>query len=343
MPAKKRPPVGLVTIAFLISIFSVAGQAQTRLRLRTPQALLNLLEKEDRDCVLQNGGLSKTVTARPIHLAADGSQQILIKGSGVCLCGAQNCYFWIYRKTGEKYELLLTGTGATKVRAGPRRSAHGYRDVISESHASANETIIRTYRYDGSEYLAHDCVNRAYYNDAGEYTREPTFRPCEVEKKSEPLVTLPSSILASELTTLDNRHLKLSDYPDRVIVLNIFAAWCIPCRSNVWDLIALKQNYHAYPIEVITVVMDSKNHDQDIGDVRKALGAGINFPVVWDQDDFVASLMKVMNKRAIIPQTYVIDRNGVVQKVFLGFAPAKSPLLLRRAIDKISRQPNTSP
>ena len=135
----------------LTAISATAVQAQGRRPLKAPQALIDVLEKEDRDCVVQEGGLAKAVTVRSMPLANDRSQQILVKGSGLCLCGAQNCHFWIYRKRGDKYELLLTGTGSTKVRAG-RTSAKGYRDVISESHASAVETIIRTYRYDGSGY-----------------------------------------------------------------------------------------------------------------------------------------------------------------------------------------------
>lgn len=186
MPAKKILSFGILVIGIAFMASSVTCvQAQSRPPLRAPKALLDLLEKEDRDCVVQGGGLAKAVTVKSMQLANDRSQQILVKGSGSCLCGAQNCYFWIYRRRANKYELLLTGTGSTQVRAG-RTSAKGYRDVISESHASAVETIIRTYRYDGSGYRPQSCVNRAYYNDDGQYTKKPIFRPCEGEKKSEP-------------------------------------------------------------------------------------------------------------------------------------------------------------
>jgi len=162
---------------FLISIFATISHGQTRARLNAPPALVDVLDSEDRDCVVTNGGVHKSVRVQPIQLAADHSPQILVRGSGLCLCGAQNCKFWIYRKTGSKYELLLTGTGSTSVKAG-RASAKGYRDVISTSHASANETILRTYRYDGSQYQLQRCVNRAYYDDNGKYTTKPFDRPC---------------------------------------------------------------------------------------------------------------------------------------------------------------------
>lgn len=168
----------LITNAFLICILATISHGQTRSGLKAPKELLNVLEPDDRNCVATNGGLSKSVHVQAIQLAADHGRQILVRGSGLCLCGAQNCGFWIYRKIGNRYELLLKGTGATKVRAG-QESAKGYRDVISESHASANETILRTYRYDGSQYQPQRCVSRAYYDDNGKYVKKPIDRPCQ--------------------------------------------------------------------------------------------------------------------------------------------------------------------
>ena len=167
----------ILIACLLISLVPGAIQGQSRRHLSAPTALLEILDKEDRDCVVTNGGLGKAVHVQSIQLAAGRTTQILVRGSGLCLCGAQNCLFWIYRKTGNRYELLLSGTGSTKVSAG-QKSAHGYREVISESHASANETILRTYRYDGSQYQLERCVNRAYYDDNGKYTKKPTYRPC---------------------------------------------------------------------------------------------------------------------------------------------------------------------
>lgn len=170
----KRRFVSVGTLAacsFLIAFLCARVEAQKR-RLTAPESLLEVLEREDRDCVVSGGGLRKAVTVQPIQLSTRNGQQILVKGSGLCLCGAQNCYFWIYRKTRSTYELLLAGAGSTKVRAG-KQFANGFRDVISESHASAMETIIRTYRYDGAHYQLQRCVSRAYYD-----TKRPTYRPC---------------------------------------------------------------------------------------------------------------------------------------------------------------------
>jgi hypothetical protein len=179
-------PGFLISCCFLIVIASSTTYAQRR-SIPPPKSLLQILDKDDRDCVLTNGGLSKSVRVRSIRLAADGSQQIVVRGSGSCLCGAQNCGFWIYRKQGGKSELLLTGAGSTKIQAA-RHSVNGYRDVVSESHASASETIIRTYRFDGAHYGLQRCVRRVDYDQSGNPTKTPGFLPCE-ERKADPADT----------------------------------------------------------------------------------------------------------------------------------------------------------
>lgn len=155
------------------------------------------------------------------------------------------------------------------------------------------------------------------------------------------IVELPSSILDQELTTIDNRHLKLSDYSDRTIVLNLFASWCGPCRMNLPDLIDLKRSYVGHLIEVIGVV--SQKNDPDIDAVRKFVrDQGVNFQVIWDTENFGDSLVKAVNGRSLLPQTLVIVR-GTVRTTFFGFNPSMTPQQLRQTLNRIGQEPRKSP
>jgi thiol-disulfide isomerase/thioredoxin len=344
---KIRSIVVVITSAVLISIIANAGQAQTRSGLNAPKELLDVLDKEDRDCVVTNGGLSKSVRVQAIQLAADHSRQILVRGSGLCLCGAQNCGFWIYRKTGNRYELLLKGTGSTKVRAG-EKSAKGYRDVISESHASANETILRTYRYDGSQYQVQSCVNRAYYDDNGKYVKKPIDRPCEGETKSQTYLTVPASVLEQELTTIDNRTLKLADYSDRIIIVGLFASWCAPCLMMIPDLDKISKS-HGNRLQIIGVV--THEADPQIDSVRRFTSTlSVTFPVAWENIGFSESLSRSVNGPgaiSAIPQIFVIDKEGRIRKFFKGYNRANTMPLLRAELHKIEieefNQPTKTP
>lgn len=332
-----------VTFLFMVAlmglIFSAPCQGQRRSRLKAPKALLDLIDKDDRDCVLQTG-LQKSVSVTPIQLAHDGTRQILIKGAGVCLCGAQNCPFWIYRKSGNDYELLLTGTGSTRVRAG-RRSAKRYRDVISQSHASAAETIIRTYRYDGARYQLTHCVNRAYYDDNGTYTKRPTYRSCGGENSTETYVTLPADLRDLELPTIDKRTLKLSDYSGRTVVVSLIASWCFPCLQTLSEFDKISRSYSpgVQLIGVATTVGDPQ-----VEALRRMIAnRDLKMPIVWENGGFSQSLSKLANAPETLPQTFVLDAHGQIRRQFNGYNPANTPTLFRMALDEIKAEENRKP
>ena len=155
------------------------------------------------------------------------------------------------------------------------------------------------------------------------------------------LVTLPSSILDRELTTIDGRQLKLSDFSNRTIVLNLFASWCGPCRMNLPDLIDLKRTYVGHPIEVIGLV--SQKNDPDLDAVRKFVrDRSVNFEVIWDTENFGDSLIKAVNGRSLLPDTFIIVR-GNVRKTFFGFNASMTPQQLRQTLDQIGQEPGKSP
>jgi thiol-disulfide isomerase/thioredoxin len=155
------------------------------------------------------------------------------------------------------------------------------------------------------------------------------------------IVELPSSILDQELTTIDDRHLKLSDYSNRTIVLNLFASWCGPCRLNLPDLIDLKRSYVGHPIEVMGLI--SRKTDPDIEAARAFVrDQRVNFPVVWDTENLGDSLRKAIDSRIVLPQTLVIVR-GTVRKTFVGFNPSMTPQQLRQTLDQIGQEPPALP
>jgi thiol-disulfide isomerase/thioredoxin len=155
------------------------------------------------------------------------------------------------------------------------------------------------------------------------------------------LVTLPSSILDRELTTIDGRQLKLSDFSNRTIVLNLFASWCGPCRMNLPDLIDLKRTYVGHPIEVIGLV--SQKNDPDLDAVRTFVrDRSVNFEVIWDTENFGDSLIKAVNGRSLLPDTFIIVR-GNVRKTFFGFNASMTPQQLRQTLDQIGQEPGKSP
>jgi peroxiredoxin len=152
-------------------------------------------------------------------------------------------------------------------------------------------------------------------------------------------VTLPHEAMTQKLKTIDNKSLTLSDYPDAIIIINLFATWSPPCRTNLSDLIDLKKHYDKNPI--IIIGMDWIENDRDLDQVIEfADQMKINFPVVWDTDNFSHMLVSVVNSRSVVPQTFIIDTHGRIRKHFSGFNPTMTPQLLRQALDDVAAHPD---
>ena len=147
--------------------------------------------------------------------------------------------------------------------------------------------------------------------------------------------SLVPEMINRELTTVDGSHLKLSDYENRVIVLNLFAPWCAPCRQNIWDLNRLRKQYKTR-IQVIGLVAQFNDPQKSITSFADQLK--INFPVIWDDIDFSESLHKLIDGLDVLPQTFVIDNQYRIRKHFMGFNSKSTPQVLRKTLDAIGRE-----
>lgn len=152
-------------------------------------------------------------------------------------------------------------------------------------------------------------------------------------------VTLSQEAMTQKLKTIENKSLMLSDYPDAIIIINLFATWAAPSRMNLSDLIDLKKHYDKHPIVIIG--MDLRENEPDMDRVIQfADEMKINFPVVWDTDNFSGALVGAVNGRSVVPQTFIIDTHGRIRKHFSGFNPTMTPQLLRQALDDVATHPD---
>jgi thiol-disulfide isomerase/thioredoxin len=144
---------------------------------------------------------------------------------------------------------------------------------------------------------------------------------------------LPAGIMAAGLKTLDGRTIKLSDYAGKVIVVNLWATWCGPCRVEIPHLIELANEYKDR-VEFIGLT-----NEDPLADAEKvatfAREHNINYTVGWTTQEFALGLMQASGQiRNSIPQSFVITREGRVYKRFIGFSPSQTPQQMREALEQ---------
>jgi peroxiredoxin len=120
------------------------------------------------------------------------------------------------------------------------------------------------------------------------------------------------------LPDLQGQSVRLSALRGQVILLNLWASWCYPCRTEIPSMQALYQEYRSKAFTILAIASDSQGQ----ASVRPFVEAhGLTFPVLLDPDNTVGTQLFVQG----IPTTYLLDKQGQIVRVELGARDWNSP------------------
>jgi len=115
-----------------------------------------------------------------------------------------------------------------------------------------------------------------------------------------------------ELTTLEGKTVRLSDYRGQRVFINFWATWCPPCRAEMPDMQKLYEQTDV-DIEILAVNMiESEKAEEDVAEFVKDYG--LTFPILLDANSDLATTYQV---RAY-PTSYMIDSTGRIQFIAPG-------------------------
>jgi thiol-disulfide isomerase/thioredoxin len=147
-------------------------------------------------------------------------------------------------------------------------------------------------------------------------------------------VSLPPDLRETKLQTLDGDSLKLADFADKVVVLNIWATWCGPCRQEMPELVKMSSEYKTRGLVVLGIATTYNEHN-DQAHVKEYLKTqSVPYKIIWDDGTLSAPLVQAVGGRSVIPQSFVLSRDGRIVKHFQGFNPYSTPQLMRQAIEE---------
>lgn len=143
------------------------------------------------------------------------------------------------------------------------------------------------------------------------------------------LESLPANILQAELQTASGGPIRLSDYSGKVLLVNLWATWCGPCRAETPELVKLHKEFQSRGVEMVG--LSTENPEASAESVRAFVRAyNVDYHVGWATPEVALTLMQ---GRGSIPQSFVITREGRIIKRFIGFSPISTPPQLRRALE----------
>ena len=140
-----------------------------------------------------------------------------------------------------------------------------------------------------------------------------TARPAEIGQSAPVYRTI----------SLDGDSVSLDEVRGRVVLLNVWATWCHPCRDEIPILQALHERYGPRGLELIGVSVDARGAEATIREFARDFG--MTYPLWVDPDERVQSTFFAIG----VPATFLIDRSGVLRWRHVGPVRADDATLVR--------------
>jgi thiol-disulfide isomerase/thioredoxin len=144
------------------------------------------------------------------------------------------------------------------------------------------------------------------------------------------MAALPESLLQRPIKSLDSGSFRFADFDGKVIVVNVWASWCGPCRSEVPEYEKVRKSFAGREVEFIGLTTEDPRTSTDrVKQFARNLNFG--FRLGWADRETAYTLM---NGRSAIPQTLVIAPNGRIIAQWHGYSRNQSGDHLRETIKR---------
>jgi peroxiredoxin len=118
--------------------------------------------------------------------------------------------------------------------------------------------------------------------------------------------------LGFTLKDVDDKKVKLADFKGKVIVLNFWATWCVPCKTEIPEFVELQKQYEPQGVQFIGISVDDT-----AAKLRPYISEhSMNYPVLQGKSN--EGVLDAYGPVSVMPTTYLIKRDGNVCKRYQG-------------------------
>ncbi len=168
----------------------------------------------------------------------------------------------------------------------------------------------------------------------------PIVLPAErASVASAELTVLPESVFKRQLMALDNGTFSLADFGGKIVVVNLWATWCGPCRREVPEYEKVRKEFAGRGLEFIGLTTEDPRTSSDRVK-RFARAFNFGFRLGWADRETAVTLM---NGRNAIPQTLVISPDGRIISHWRGYSPRQGGSQLRATLERALAEASPAP
>ena len=121
---------------------------------------------------------------------------------------------------------------------------------------------------------------------------------------------------------LVGRKISLSDLRGKVVLVNIWATWCPPCRDEMPSMQKLYDRFKGEHFEILAVSIDADGREAVAPFMRKM---NLTFPALLDPKEKIRGLYRITG----VPESFIIDRNGILVQRIIGPLDWATPKVFR--------------
>jgi cytochrome c biogenesis protein CcmG/thiol:disulfide interchange protein DsbE len=132
---------------------------------------------------------------------------------------------------------------------------------------------------------------------------------------------------------LKGQQISLSDQRGKVVLVNIWATWCPPCKQEMPSMQKLYEKFKGENFEILAVSIDSTGRDAVASFTRTM---NLTFPVLLDPKEDIGSLYGITG----VPESFIIDKEGIVVEKIIGPIDWATPKVFQFFQDLINK-PNS--
>ncbi|MBV6497186.1 MAG: hypothetical protein DCC44_02365 [Acidobacteria bacterium] len=143
-----------------------------------------------------------------------------------------------------------------------------------------------------------------------------------------PAVTNNYPVLKDDIADVDielvkGGTMKIKDYRGKVVLLNLWATWCGPCRQEMPHLVELQEKYgdKGFGVIGLNVGFQDTDEPEPIDEIEAfAKKMRLNYELARVQPELSKKLQKIAQVSAV-PESFLVDREGKLRGVFIGGGP----------------------
>lgn len=141
---------------------------------------------------------------------------------------------------------------------------------------------------------------------------------------------LPERVRERTIKAIGKDNFRIADFQGKVVVINLWASWCGPCRREIPEYERVRNEYAGKDVVFIGLTTEDPRYEGER--VQRFLrDVNFGFRLGWADGEMARTLT---NGRRSIPQTLVIDPDGRIISHWDGYAAGWSGKRLKQAIEQ---------